>query len=62
MGRVLGVDFGLRRVGFALSDDDQIVAMPLSVSLVQSDDEAANAVAAHAEEHGVEKVVILGYN
>ena len=44
MGRILGVDHGERRIGFALSDPSGIIAMPLKAVTVRSDGEALNAV------------------
>ena len=58
MGRMLGVDFGLRRVGLALSDEDRILATPLMVAHVQSTKDAVTAVATQAKEHGVDEIVL----
>ena len=57
-GRVLGVDYGTRRVGFAISDAMGIVATPLFTRDVLSETEAARVVAEVAEEKGAVRVVV----
>ncbi len=57
-GRVLGVDYGTRRVGFAISDAMGIVATPLFTRDVLSETEAARAVGEVAEEKGAVRVVV----
>jgi putative Holliday junction resolvase len=56
--RVLGVDFGSRRTGLALSDPVGVTCRPLDVivSATQEDTVAAVLLAAHRE--GVEKIVV----
>ena len=44
MARILGIDYGERRMGLALSDEEGIVAMPLRVVEVTGDAQAAKAV------------------
>jgi RNase H-fold protein (predicted Holliday junction resolvase) len=56
--RILGVDFGLRRIGLALSDETERLATPLRALAVSSIDEAPGAVAAAAREAGAEAVVV----
>ena len=56
--RVLGVDFGLRRIGLALSDEGGVLASPLRSLSIASVREAPAAVAAAAREAGVEAVVV----
>jgi putative Holliday junction resolvase len=47
-GRVLGVDFGLKRIGLALSDPLQVIASPLeNLEAKNSLKETAKALAAH---------------
>ncbi|MGE5178950.1 MAG: Holliday junction resolvase RuvX [Bacteroidota bacterium] len=55
--RVLGVDFGLRKIGLALSDEEARLASPLRALAVDSAAEAPGAVAAAARE--VEAGVIV---
>ena len=56
--RVLGVDFGLRKLGIAVSDEGSTLARPLRVLHVDSVREAPAAVAAVAAEVGAESVVV----
>ena len=56
--RALGVDFGMRRLGIALSDEEGILASPHRVVLVSSVREAPVAVAAVAGEVGAQEIVV----
>ncbi len=56
--RVLGVDFGLRRLGIAVSDPRGILASPLRVLRIGSVREAPAAVAEVAREVGASAVVV----
>jgi len=56
--RVLGVDFGLRRIGLALSDEGGVLASPLRSLSIASVREAPAAVAAAARDAGAEAVVV----
>lgn len=56
--RVLGVDFGLRRLGLALSDPGEVVATPLRSVSVATVRDAPAAVAAVAEEVEAAAVVV----
>lgn len=58
MGRILGVDYGTRRVGIAISDPLAMLATPLSVESVQSVEEAIKAVCRIAKERGVVRIVV----
>lgn len=56
--RVVGVDFGLRRIGLALSDPGEVVATPLQSLVVSSVRNAPAAVAKAAREAEAEAVVV----
>lgn len=56
--RVLGVDFGLRRIGLALSDPGEVMATPLGSLVVSSVRDAPAAVARAAREAEAEAVVV----
>lgn len=56
--RVLGVDFGLRRIGLALSDENGALATPLRSFAIASVREAPAAVAQAAREAGAGAVVV----
>jgi putative Holliday junction resolvase len=62
-GRVLGVDFGRRRIGLALSDALQITARPLGPVDGSEADRAAEEIGALARENEVVEIVVgLPYN
>lgn len=56
--RILAIDFGLKRIGLALSDPLKIFAYPFMT--VPSDDDFINKLASIVEENAVDKI-ILGY-
>lgn len=58
MGRILGIDYGTRRMGIAISDAMAMLATPVSVEQVQSMDEAVAVACRIARERGVEKLVV----
>lgn len=58
MSRILGIDCGSRRIGFAISDPDGIVATPLKMVEVGSVAEAAGAASLIATEEGAESIVV----
>jgi putative Holliday junction resolvase len=62
-GRVLGVDFGSRRIGLAISDPTRTIATPAGVRDAPSLEEACAAVEEAArEKEAVEIVVGIPYN
>ena len=56
--RVLGVDFGLRTLGFALSDPGEVLATPLRSVRIASVREAPDRIARAARESGAEAIVV----
>jgi putative holliday junction resolvase len=58
MPRILGLDYGERRLGFALSDAGEIISMPLSVAEVRSRAQALDAVEKVVRETDAAKIVI----
>lgn len=56
--RALGVDFGERRIGLALSDPDGRLALPLRVLERRSDEAAIAAIAAVARDYEVALLVV----
>lgn len=58
MGRILGVDYGERRIGFAVSDPLGGMALPHSMTTVGSDREAIAAIRRVAADVGAERIVI----
>jgi putative Holliday junction resolvase len=58
MGRILGVDVGEKRIGFAASDPMRIIASANEVVTVQNQGEAANVTARKVRELDVDLIVI----
>jgi len=58
MPRIIGVDYGERRVGLAISDPSGSLAVPLRVARVHSDAEAVEAVRQACIETDAEQVLI----
>lgn len=60
MGRILGLDYGRRRIGIAISDPLGITAQPLETLGEGDDKKAIERVAYHIQCHNVETIVV-GY-
>jgi len=60
MSKVIGVDFGDRRTGVAVSDDSRIIAFPRETLECPLVEQAAAAVARLAESEGAGEIVV-GY-
>lgn len=59
MGRILGIDFGERRVGLAISDPTGTIAQPLpALTRRRGKRPPVEAIARIAEEHGATDIVI----
>lgn len=58
MPRILGLDYGSRRLGFALSDPDGVVATPLRVVPCRSDAHAVNEIVKVCAEMQASKLVV----
>jgi putative pre-16S rRNA nuclease len=56
--RVLGVDFGERRIGLAVSDESGAIVVPVGVIARRSDEKAARAIAFAAAEREVTRIVV----
>jgi len=54
--KYLGIDYGTKRIGVAVSDDTGSVAFPVAV--IPAGEKALGAVLALAQERGAEKIVI----
>lgn len=62
MGRWLGIDYGERRIGVALSDPGHIIASPLHM-IENNGGQAVRDVVQDCEDHDVERIVVgLPYN
>jgi len=58
MGRVLGIDYGEKRLGFAVSDEMEVVATPLAVHTRKKQGDDVTAVIRICRERNIERVVI----
>ena len=58
MGRILALDFGLKRVGGAISDPGRTIASPLEVYERRSPELDANHYQRLVREHEIERIVI----
>ena len=58
MGRILALDFGLRRVGCAISDPGRTIASPLEVYERRNDTLDARHYRELVQEHEVERIVV----
>ena len=56
--RSLGIDFGTKRIGLALSDPEGRVAVPLQTVMRRDDRSASREIAAIARREGVERLVV----
>ena len=56
MGRLLGIDFGLKRVGIALSDEDQKIAFPKIV--YPNDKKLVNQIAKFCAENSMIAIIL----
>jgi putative Holliday junction resolvase len=63
MSRILGIDWGARRAGFALSDHTGFLASPLELKEVRSKDELVGIAIEVGKEHDVVAFVVgIPYN
>lgn len=60
MARILGVDFGIKHIGFAISDESQRIAFGLKRIDIEDESKAAECISNVAKENGVTTIVI-GY-
>lgn len=58
MGRILGIDYGEKRIGFAISDELKVVASPLLVHSRKKKGDDLSAVIHLCSERYVERIVI----
>lgn len=58
MGRLLGVDLGSKRIGFAVSDPDRIIATALRVVECQNDGHIVNTIVSICREVDADQCII----
>jgi putative Holliday junction resolvase len=60
MKRVLAIDYGMRRIGLAISDPLKIIATPLDTLVIHDFDNGIQQMRDVIESHDIEKI-IMGY-
>lgn len=58
MGRILGLDYGQKRIGVALSDPMGVTAQGLTTLIYQHEEEVVSRVAEIISREGVKKIVV----
>ncbi|HPN33142.1 MAG TPA: Holliday junction resolvase RuvX [bacterium] len=58
LGRIMGIDYGSRRIGVGLSDPTQTIASPLTTLVFHNDGELLNQLRRLVAEHEVVAVVV----
>src|SRR3954469_3438506 len=56
--RTLGIDYGTRRVGLALSDEGGRFATPLDIVTITAPNQATEAILALVKKEGIERLVV----
>ena len=56
--RILGIDFGSTRIGFAIGDSETSIAVPLDVDQITGNDDPVSAVLGRADVRAVGKLVV----
>jgi putative Holliday junction resolvase len=56
--RMLGIDFGEKRIGLALSDPQGIIASPYEVLERTSDEQAVEAISERVAQHDIARILI----
>lgn len=56
--RILGIDFGSTRIGFAIGDSETSIAVPLDVDQITGNDDPVSAVLGRADVRAVDKLVV----
>ncbi|MCH7597651.1 Holliday junction resolvase RuvX [Patescibacteria group bacterium] len=56
MTKLIGIDYGEKKIGIALSDDDGAVAFPKEI--IKNDDELVSYIADLAEKENISRIVI----
>ena len=56
--RILGLDFGEKRIGVAMSDPSEILASPLTVIEAKSTNIAIEQIVSLTQEHEIEHIVV----
>ena len=57
MGRILGIDFGLSKVGVAISDPSGIISLPLKVIRYNDKKELINNLISISKDKNIKKLI-----
>ncbi len=61
MGRIVGIDFGLTRIGLAISDEMRIIAQPLAtIKAGKDDNQTAEKIAKELASFSKIEAIVLG--
>lgn len=58
MGRFLGIDFGIKRVGLAISDKSKLIASPYKTIVYISENDLINELSIIADENNIENFIL----
>ena len=58
MGSILAIDYGLKRIGLAISDSDRIFAFPCRTILNQSFDSVLNEISFLVKEKDIDLIIV----
>lgn len=58
MAKILGVDFGLKQIGLAISDENCLLAFPREVIVYDKPEEGVGAIRDYAKKEKVGKIVV----
>ncbi len=58
MGRLAGIDYGKRRIGIAITDENQVMVLPLKVITIRSMQDGVQQIAKLLSEYSLDSIVI----
>lgn len=58
MGRYLGIDYGQKRIGLAISDEDGVISFPLGVLKNSGEQKAVNEINRLVREKAVGEIIV----
>ncbi|OGL44337.1 MAG: hypothetical protein A2161_04545 [Candidatus Schekmanbacteria bacterium RBG_13_48_7] len=58
MSKILAVDFGLKRIGLAISDETQTIAFPLKILKIQNNKEGIRMITDIVNKESISKTIV----
>lgn len=58
MNKILGIDYGSRQIGIAISDVDRIVGFPREIIVHETEEEGISRVIEYAKKENIEEAVL----